>query len=200
MCKLRLRQPAQQNPAVEGGGSFSPPSRTLLWRVEAPSARPAEPCCGGWRLRQPAQQNPAVEGGGSFSSPIRTLLWRVEAPSARPAEPCCGGWRLRQPAQQNPAVEGGGSFSPPWGAERAHWALSGPPVPQQEAGGVSVGRDSSMQHPLAGGACVALPGGDAPQLSCAALTFMYLQQAGRGAAVLQRVVNPLQKLQVNGHR
>lgn len=32
-----------------------------------------------------------------------------------------------------------------------------------------------MQHP--GGTCVALPNVDAcPQLSCAALTFMYLQQ------------------------
>lgn len=32
-----------------------------------------------------------------------------------------------------------------------------------------------MQHP--GGTCVALPSVDAcPQLSCAALTFMYLQQ------------------------
>ncbi|XP_059924221.1 RNA binding protein fox-1 homolog 1, partial [Gadus macrocephalus] len=38
-----------------------------------------------------------------------------------------------------------------------------------------------MQHPLAGGACVALPGGDAPQLSCAALTFMYLQQGPQDA-------------------
>ncbi|CAL8317712.1 unnamed protein product [Arctogadus glacialis] len=41
-----------------------------------------------------------------------------------------------------------------------------------------------MQHPLAGGACVALPGGDAPQLSCAALTFMYLQQRVQTHAVL----------------
>ncbi|CAL8270537.1 unnamed protein product, partial [Lota lota] len=40
-----------------------------------------------------------------------------------------------------------------------------------------------MQHPLAGGTCVALPSVDAcPQLSCAALTFMYLQQGAQDAA------------------
>ncbi|XP_062388642.1 RNA binding protein fox-1 homolog 1 isoform X2 [Sardina pilchardus] len=40
---------------------------------------------------------------------------------------------------------------------------------------------STMQHPLAGGTCVALPNVDAcPQLSCA-LTFMYLQQGNQDA-------------------
>lgn len=38
---------------------------------------------------------------------------------------------------------------------------------------------STMQHPLAGATCVALPNvGMCPQLSCA-LTFMYLQQVSR---------------------
>ncbi|KAM6957388.1 RNA binding protein fox-1 homolog 1 [Aplochiton taeniatus] len=37
-----------------------------------------------------------------------------------------------------------------------------------------------MQHPLTGGTCVALPHGDVcPQLSCAALTFVYLQQGNQ---------------------
>ncbi|XP_028979197.1 RNA binding protein fox-1 homolog 1 isoform X3 [Esox lucius] len=40
-----------------------------------------------------------------------------------------------------------------------------------------------MQHPLTGGTCVALPNVDmaCPQLSCAALTFMYLQQGNQEA-------------------
>ncbi|XP_036798014.1 RNA binding protein fox-1 homolog 1 isoform X7 [Oncorhynchus mykiss] len=39
-----------------------------------------------------------------------------------------------------------------------------------------------MQHPLTGGTCVAMPNVDmCPQLSCAALTFMYLQQGNQEA-------------------
>ncbi|XP_061829799.1 RNA binding protein fox-1 homolog 1 isoform X4 [Nerophis lumbriciformis] len=48
-------------------------------------------------------------------------------------------------------------------------------------GGLARGRN--MQHP--GGTCVALPNVDAcPQLSCAALTFMYLQQGNQDTPTL----------------